>query len=232
MVIAILAILAAILLPALGQAKDQAKRTACSSNLRQINAGIRMYCDDSSDASPGGRRPWIVYKEMMKNYVGLHGSSSPQDKVFACPADTFYYDMIRGPNGFFNLWTNDLIHGLHEQRRYDYSSYGFSGFNNHTNDNRRGAPWLGIADRKLASIKNPSKTVLVAEWPAFFPYSWHQPRKPLAHPSNQSPMFCDAKGIVSFVDGHVNYTKIYWPGDLLAAFYDPPGGYDYKWSGD
>jgi len=27
----------------------------------------------------------------MKSYVGLKGESSPQDKIFDCPADTFCY---------------------------------------------------------------------------------------------------------------------------------------------
>jgi hypothetical protein len=37
--------------------------------------------------------------------------------------------------------------------------------------------------------------------------------------------------MVSFVDGHVNYIKMYWNGGA-ASFYDPPANYDYKWSGD
>ena len=41
---------------------------------------------------------------------------------------------------------------------------------------------------------------------------------------------------MSFVDGHASYIKIYWNGtpgpDGFSAFYEPPGGYDYKWSGN
>ena len=51
-VIAIIGILAALLLPVLSAAKNKAKRTICLNNLRQINLGIHMYCDDSSDVSP------------------------------------------------------------------------------------------------------------------------------------------------------------------------------------
>jgi len=45
-VIAIIAILASLLLPALGQAKSLAMRTACQSQLRQINLLMQMYEQD------------------------------------------------------------------------------------------------------------------------------------------------------------------------------------------
>jgi prepilin-type N-terminal cleavage/methylation domain-containing protein len=239
-VMAVIGILAALLLPALSAAKDKAKRTTCLNNVRQINLGIRMYCDDSSDVSPVTKNPSarmasVAYKELMKSYLGLRGRSSPQDRIFACPADTFYYDMIKDSRGFYNIWIT-VFQGQHEQQhRYDYSSYWFNGFNFHTNDNPQMASWLGISGRKMASIRDPAKTVMVAESPAFIPYSWHEPRKPIRLPSEEAPMFLDAKNVVGFVDGHANYIKIYYeevPGNLFAVFNDPPAGYDYKWSGD
>ena len=72
---------------------------------------------------------------------------------------------------------------------------------------------------------------------ALQPYSWHQPKRPVG---GDYPMFNDAKNMVSFVDGHVSYLGIYWNNTLsypnggvsVAAYYDPPGGYDYQWSGN
>jgi len=51
-VIAIIAILAGLLLPTLGRAKEGSRRSHCISNLRQIGLAIQMYRDDNRDRPP------------------------------------------------------------------------------------------------------------------------------------------------------------------------------------
>jgi prepilin-type N-terminal cleavage/methylation domain-containing protein len=47
-VVAVIAILAALLLPALAGAKSRTRSTACINHLRQIGLGMQMYADDDT----------------------------------------------------------------------------------------------------------------------------------------------------------------------------------------
>lgn len=51
-VIAIIAILAAILFPVFAKAREAARKTACSSNLKQIATGMLMYTQDYDETFP------------------------------------------------------------------------------------------------------------------------------------------------------------------------------------
>lgn len=100
-VIAIIAILASMLLPALGRAKASGRKAACTSNLRQQGIAWRMYLDDNGGrfpdrrdlkkALPGGYKPWDSWPRsdpragwsavVLEDIMGA-------SRVFECPAIT------------------------------------------------------------------------------------------------------------------------------------------------
>src|ERR1043166_5658666 len=73
-VIAIMAILVALLLPALARGKESARRAACASNLRQILLGACIYTDEYEDrfpAQPGDGLPVKAVGGDGTNYYDL-----------------------------------------------------------------------------------------------------------------------------------------------------------------
>src|SRR5688572_14139568 len=57
-VIAVIAIMAALLLPALAKTKEQARGTVCRSNMKQLALAFLMYAEDNEDTLPWpGKQP-------------------------------------------------------------------------------------------------------------------------------------------------------------------------------
>ncbi|RYG66087.1 DUF1559 domain-containing protein [bacterium] len=84
-VIAIIAILAAILFPVFGRARENARRSSCQSNLKQIGLGLLQYAQDYDEINapinspiPGGFAPWV---DLVQPYI-------KSTQVFNCPSDS------------------------------------------------------------------------------------------------------------------------------------------------
>jgi prepilin-type N-terminal cleavage/methylation domain-containing protein/prepilin-type processing-associated H-X9-DG protein len=108
-VIAIIAILAAILLPVLGQAKERANRASCMSNLHQQGMAFVIYTGDDNGKFPDlryapftanpptayGNWPW----DISTNFTDVMTSDGCTRNVFYCPSyaefncsNTWYYN--------------------------------------------------------------------------------------------------------------------------------------------
>jgi len=90
-VIAIIAILAALLLPALGTAKEKARRIRCVGNLRQVGLSVHMYGNDFRDLLPSGRDnngEWHSIRINRDTYTNLISYTGNFD-IMDCPNFTF-----------------------------------------------------------------------------------------------------------------------------------------------
>ena len=80
-VIAIIGILAAMLLPALNQAREKARQANCLSNVKQIGLGIAMYADNWKDKCPVGSASTAATSAFL-----VMSSTAGSPKIFACPS--------------------------------------------------------------------------------------------------------------------------------------------------
>ncbi|MBA4146518.1 MAG: type II secretion system protein [Verrucomicrobia bacterium] len=92
-VIAIIAILAGMLLPSLGKAKEAGRRISCVNNLKQLNLSLTMYADDYRGYFPprtGGSAPGVVDSSMPgynPRWTGRLRDGYRDLKILRCPSD-------------------------------------------------------------------------------------------------------------------------------------------------
>ena len=110
-VIAIIGILAALLLPVLGRAKDKSGDIKCISNLKQLGIALSIYADEHDGRLPSAERrpttpvdptnvqPRIV--DLLANGVGN------VLKVFQCPKDHFDWFKHEGSSYEWNYAANN-----------------------------------------------------------------------------------------------------------------------------
>jgi prepilin-type processing-associated H-X9-DG protein len=98
-VIAIIAILASILLPALGRAKEKALTIRCVNQLKQLGTAMEMYGDEDAELLPTahGDVPWgstnpVPWMELLAGYYGT-------TNVLRCPAMSLCYN--KSPYNYF-----------------------------------------------------------------------------------------------------------------------------------
>lgn len=116
-VIAIIAILASLLLPALARAKGKGQGIKCISNLKQIGLAMRMYTDENDYKYPIAEQNRLIpafpnalfpsnppmIQVVLSNYVG--GAMA----VFQCPNDNQNYFQTQGTSYEYQAALSDTL---------------------------------------------------------------------------------------------------------------------------
>jgi len=118
-VIAIIAILAAILFPVFGRARENARRSSCQSNLKQIGLGIMQYVQDYDEMYP------ITFQNIDGSANGYQDVANERgwayniqpylksQQIFQCPSDSApiaNYTLITDTAGHTNKGYTDYAY--------------------------------------------------------------------------------------------------------------------------
>jgi len=195
-VIAIIGILAALIVPAMGKAREGARRAMCTNNLRQHGIAWYLYLDEHDECFPqdgippsnvqcdmftfGGKAgieyPYSTYTATMRplnRYLDVDNTSSAE--IFHCPDDT--KASVGGKTMFDNYGTS-----YYYNRKILVFGVGAG------------------SNRPLSTITSPRSKV------------WLE----MCHPSiipghgGKGPVFPDTPVMVLFVDGHVKGPYLYY----------------------
>lgn len=181
-VIAVIAILASLLLPALGRAREMAHRSQCTNSIRQVNAAVGLYCDDYNGhlpilASPPPTKLLMNY--YLTSYLGISGTTQSILK-FSCPIS------YRLNKNIDRYTANGDI--------FPYYSSGSGG-------------WLNLSDQpiRIDRIRDFSRTFTFYCQAASLPgiYSTYINRLKVGHVYSNLGLVHNGSVNIGFIDGHV-----------------------------
>ncbi len=179
-VIGIIAVLAGLLLPALGRAKESARTTQCLSQMRQIGLAVRLYADDNDGEFPRSQHSAFAHGQLAwGRAIALQLAQNTAtwtnllQGVYHCPSDRRSSPWSYGLNVYFEL--------------------------NPDNDDYTGSPrtW-----RRVETIPNPSDTVLLAETPGSVDHVMGHFWLSLADAADVDQRRHGQRANYAFVDGH------------------------------
>jgi prepilin-type N-terminal cleavage/methylation domain-containing protein/prepilin-type processing-associated H-X9-DG protein len=191
-VIAIIAVLMAILMPALQRVREQGERASCLSNLKQLQLCWHMYTDDfdgkivngSASWDAGGENPWawippryLSSDQAQKTFErGALYEYCSTPKIFKCPTgiqgEWATYAIVDAMNG--HAWGGGLPKGVYIKHRSEIRQPG----------------------RRIVFIDEGRLSF--GSWTVYYDEErWWDP-VPLRHGSGTT---------FSFVDGHADYRK-------------------------
>ena len=217
-VIAIIALLLAIIMPALRIAKDHAKRIWCSANLHSLAMATLCYVDDNDALTPSSTNSWIDNGIERAGWCGVTSSLSTgaeplpvQEQIYGNGSDQFtglhksqlwpYIETIKA-------WRCPTDLDKEQLRSYSMAAQWWGA---HTLDDD--SVWYdtqttGLVCRKISDIKGSGQRLMFIDqlgrnWDAYFAIWYSEPMW------WNTPNFLHSGGSVNgFADGHVEAYKL------------------------
>ncbi len=195
-VIAVIALLAALLLPALARAKQAARRTACASNLRQVGAALRLFLDDH------GKYFGDEWPELGGHCLSTwtYGGTQGVEAIYLLPPERRPLNpYVSGSVTVFRCPASIVLGGPDRRTRYQLTGTDYP-FNAEGNTGE-GPGLYGIQE---TMVVQPTLTIFTGDHSPLHVYWgggsqvgipgpwWHHPTKP--------------KGNMLFCDSHVSFT--------------------------
>ncbi|HEY3333263.1 MAG TPA: DUF1559 domain-containing protein [Capsulimonadaceae bacterium] len=158
-VIAIIAILAAVLFPVFAQAREKARQSSCSSNLKQLGLAVIQYVNDYDDTYPAA-----VNTNQQWNYYA-NGNPGPNNwilkilpyckvtGIFMCPDDT-----AGGNTGWQGISTSYAANAMIGYPAPTYSTTNIGVFS--WGDN---SSWIANNNVLTRNITRPTTTIMLYE---------------------------------------------------------------------
>jgi prepilin-type N-terminal cleavage/methylation domain-containing protein/prepilin-type processing-associated H-X9-DG protein len=228
-VVAIIAIVGALLLPALAGAKIKAKRVSCLNNMRQVGLAASMYMAESVERLPNPKAT---------STFDFNNANAPDNPLKALRP----FLNLNDPNAAAPVY---ICPGAQPTPKADYAPVGISSTALMINQ--------VVLNWRVERLGNPSRIVIVQENYALMSYLWYQPANVEADPSgrgqrysrwhmwtgsdaqqwsgNEREHYCNLHkggGNLVFADGHASYRLSKRTSSRDWGLVDS-GGFDSPW---
>jgi len=163
-VMAIIALLLSILMPALGKARSLTKRLVCANNLRQIDLAIRLYLNNNDDTYPSTQDPvyidpntgdivWLWMGRGWRGFVEPYLDSNidvNNPSVLFCPEDTIAKQDYESTSYSYSM---AFYHGSEQIKDMNSPAYTCGD-----------GPFVPSIPQKSINVARPSEKILIGEW--------------------------------------------------------------------